>query len=99
MNIVTHFHMCGGSGGAALGFQRGRARVGSVTATAQCLGGIDSDLAACRDFKKIVGVEQACLDLFDRQMYRDFHGKEPPPDWCEVTINDVRRAARGRARR
>lgn len=99
MNNVTFtdFHFCGGSGGAALGMSRSSAKVGSFIATMECLGGIDSDPSACRDFKNLVGVEQSCLDLFDRQMYIDFHGKEPPADWHEVTIEDVRKAAQYRS--
>jgi site-specific DNA-cytosine methylase len=95
MNIITHFHWCGGAGGAALGFQRGRAKVGSVEAQALCLGGIDVDPEACRDFKRLVGTPQLCADLFDRDMYRDFHGCEPPEDWREITLDDVRAASQG----
>ena len=91
MTTFTHFHFCGGAGGAALGMSRSTAKVGSITARARCIGGIDSDPAACRDFKSLVGVEHACMDLFDRQMYVDFHGHEPPADWREVTIEDLRR--------
>ncbi len=93
----THFHFCGGLGGAALGLQRARTEVGGFTGQALCLGGIDSDPGACRDFRRNVGVEQACLDLFDRGMYTDFYGHEPPPDWREVTVADVQRAAQGQA--
>jgi len=67
MTTFTHFHFCGGAGGAALGMSRSSAKVGSITAKARCIGGIDSDPAACRDFKSLLGVEQACMDLFDRQ--------------------------------
>jgi site-specific DNA-cytosine methylase len=99
MNSITftHFHFCGGSGGAALGMSRARAAVGSLVAGAKCLGGIDSDPAACRDFQRIVGAPQACFDLFDRDMYRDFHSTEPPPEWREVDVEDVRQAAQGMA--
>ena len=93
----THFHFCGGSGGAAIGLQRSRAVVGQLAARARCLGGIDSDIAACRDFRQLVGVDQAHLDLFTREQYEAFHEKAPPPGWREVTIDDVRRAAQGEA--
>lgn len=92
---IRHFHFCGGSGGAALGLNMGRATVGNLSTDMICVGGIDSDPGACRDFKRFTGVEQACLDLFDRQSYRDFHGKEPPPGWKEITVDDVRRACIG----
>ena len=61
----THFHFCGGSGGASLGMSRSSAKVGTFTGGAQCIGGVDSDPGACRDFEKLVGVPQRCLDLFD----------------------------------
>lgn len=96
-HVFTHFHFCGGLGGAAEGMQRAAARVNGHTARAVCLGGVDSDPRACRDFKNRVGVEQACIDLFDRQMYEDFHGRPPPPSWHEATVQDIQRAAQGQA--
>ncbi|EXJ13596.1 DNA cytosine methyltransferase [Imhoffiella purpurea] len=90
---IRHFHLFCGLGGGAAGFNRGQARVGSLTARFRCLGGIDSDPAAVRDFSRLAGVPGTCLDLFDRDQYHDWHGQEPPADWREATPEDLRRAA------
>ncbi len=92
---IRHFHLFCGLGGAARGFNRGRARVGNLRARFRCLGGVDVDAAAIRDFNRMAGVAGTVLDLFDREQYRDFHGTEPPEDWREATPEDVRRAAGG----
>lgn len=93
----THFHFCGGSGGAAIGMSQSSARVGNFEGKAECIGGVDNDPAACRDFERLVGVKQACQDLFDRSQYEDFHGKVAPESWREVGVDDIRRAAGGRS--
>lgn len=90
---IRHFHLFCGLGGGAAGFNRGEARVGSMAARFRCLGGIDSDPAAVRDFGRLAGVRGTCLDLFDRDQYRAWHGCEPPPDWREATPADIRCAA------
>lgn len=90
---ITHFHLFCGMGGGALGFNAGGARVGNATATMQCVGGIDSDPDACRDFTRLVGTNATCLDLFDAGQYEAFHGEPPPEGWEEATPADVRRAA------
>jgi site-specific DNA-cytosine methylase len=59
------------------------------------LGGIDSDPASCADFERFTGIQATCLDLFDREQYVAFHGKQPPPEWREATPADVLRAAGG----
>lgn len=94
--ILTHFHFCCGLGGGAKGFNRSRPRVGNVQAEWQCLGGIDVDPAGLADFERLSGVKGTLLDLFTRDQYIRFHGKEPPPGWREATPDDVRRAAGGR---
>lgn len=90
---IRHYHGFCGLGGGAKGFNRGHARVGELNAKFRCIGGYDVDPAACRDFKRNVGIEAACLDLFDRQQYIDFHGHEPPDGWREVTPEDIQRSA------
>lgn len=90
---LTHFHLFAGSGGGALGFNRGEARVGTTTARFRCLGGVDVDAAACRDFTRLVGVPATPLDLFNREQFTAFHGHEPPPSWRETTPQDLQRAA------
>lgn len=89
---ILHGHLFCGIGGGAIGFNRGSARVGNVRAKFTCVGGIDSDAAACRDFKRHVGTTATCLDLFSLEQYQSFHGKMPPPGWTEAQPHDVQRA-------
>lgn len=93
---LYHFHFCCGLGGGAKGFNRSRPRVGNVEAHWECLGGIDVDPAGLRDFAKLAGVPGTLLDLFTRDQYIRFHGKEPPAGWREVYPEDIRRAAGGK---
>lgn len=90
---IRHFHMCGAIGGGAKGFNAGKARVGNLVAKFRCLGSVDVDAAANRDFQRLVGVPATTLDLFDRAQYIAFHGKEPPAGWREATPEDIRAAA------
>ncbi|MCH0850078.1 DNA cytosine methyltransferase [Pseudomonas aeruginosa] len=93
---LYHFHFCCGLGGGAKGFNRARPRVGNVEAQWECLGGIDVDPAGLRDFERLAGVPGTLLDLFTRDQYVRFHGKEPPAGWREATPEDIRRAAQGK---
>ncbi|WP_425318762.1 DNA cytosine methyltransferase [Pseudomonas nitroreducens] len=93
---LYHFHFCCGLGGGAKGFNQARPRVGNVEAEWECLGGIDVDPAGLADFSRLAGVPGTLLDLFTRDQYIRFHGKEPPPGWREATPEDVRRAAQGK---
>ncbi|MCO3229132.1 DNA cytosine methyltransferase [Pseudomonas aeruginosa] len=93
---LYHFHFCCGLGGGGAGFNRARPRVGNVEAEWVCLGGIDVDPAGLRDFERLAGVPGTLLDLFTRDQYIRFHGKEPPAGWREATPEDIRRAAGGR---
>ncbi|RQE78268.1 DNA cytosine methyltransferase [Pseudomonas aeruginosa] len=95
-HTLYHFHFCCGLGGGAAGFNRARPRVGNVEAEWVCLGGIDVDPAGLRDFERLAGVPGTLLDLFTRDQYVRFHGKEPPTGWREATPEDIRRAAGGR---
>lgn len=92
---VRHFHLFAGLGGGARGFNRGEARVGSLTAKFRCVGGIDVDPSAMRDFHRLAGVPGTVLDMFDREQYSAFHGHEPPSDWREATPAEIQRAAGG----
>ena len=91
-HVINHAHLFCGLGGGARGFNRATARVGNLTAEFRCLGGIDVDTAAVRDFERLAGVTGTRLDLFDREQYRAFHGAEPPADWREAGPADVHRA-------
>lgn len=90
---IRHFHLFAGLGGGARGFNRGKARVGQMEAKFRCIGGIDIDRGAMRDFHRLAGVPGTVLDLFDREQYRAFHGEEPAADWREATPADIQRAA------
>ena len=90
---IRHFHLFGAIGGGAKGFMRGKARVGNMTARPRCIGSVDVDAAANRDFKRLVGVDATTLDLFDRDQYVAFHGHQPPAGWREAMPEDIRKAA------
>lgn len=92
---IRHFHLFAGLGGGARGFNRGKARVGNLEARFRCVGGIDVDPAAMRDFQRLAGVPGTVLDMFDREQFTAFHGHEPPADWREATPQDIQRAAGG----
>ncbi|KUZ80121.1 DNA methyltransferase [Burkholderia ubonensis] len=87
------FTMCSGLGGGAKGFQRALSRVGNMTAKWRCIGGIDNDSAACRDFLTLVGVPCTLMDLFTRAQYMAYKEAEPPAGWREATPADIRAAA------
>lgn len=90
---IRHFHLFGAIGGGAKGFMRGKARVGNMVARSRCIGSVDVDPAANRDFKRMVGVEATTLDMFDYAQYVAFHGHQPPAGWREATPEDIRKAA------
>jgi site-specific DNA-cytosine methylase len=90
---IRHLHLFCGLGGGAKGFNRGSARVGNMEAHFRCVGGIDIDAAAIRDFDRMSGAKGTLLDLFDREQYQAFHGVAPPQGWTEATTEDIRRAA------
>jgi site-specific DNA-cytosine methylase len=92
---IRHWHMFVGLGGGARGFNRGKARVGNLQARFRCIGGVDVDPAAVRDFERLAGARGTVLDLFDREQYRAFHGRDPGQDWREATPQDIQRAAGG----
>ncbi|MBV8973181.1 MAG: DNA cytosine methyltransferase [Sphingomonadaceae bacterium] len=92
---IRHFHLFCGLGGGAAGFNRGSARVGNMVARFRCIGGVDVDPAGIRDFGRLAGVPGTVIDLFDRDQYRAFHGREPGPDWREATPADIANAAGG----
>jgi site-specific DNA-cytosine methylase len=92
---IRHFHVFAGLGGGAKGFNHGEARVGQIQARFRCVGGIDVDAAAMRDFQRLAGVPGSVLDLFDREQYKAFNGTEPPASWREATPQDFQRAAGG----
>lgn len=92
---IRHFHLFCGLGAGAKGFNKAQPRVGNLQAKFRCLGGIDVDPAAVRDFQRLTGVPGTLMDLFDRDQYRDFHDQDPPAGWAEATPADIQRAAGG----
>jgi site-specific DNA-cytosine methylase len=89
----------GGGGGGKRGFRNAK----NPTARFRVIGSIDNDPAACRDFERLVGVPQACLDLFTTEQWIAFHSEydkqgvmtkraELPEGWAEVTIPQFRAA-------
>lgn len=92
-NEIKHFHLFCGLGGGAAGFNKGHSRVGNCEAVFRCIGGVDSDAAAIRDFATLSGVPGTLLDMFSRDQYLAFHGKEPDPGWIEATTEDIQQAA------
>ncbi len=88
-----HFHFCCGLGGGAKGFNRAKSVVGNMLGTWECIGGVDVDPVGLRDFERLAGVPGTQMDLFTRDQYIRFHGKEPPVGWSEATPEDIRRAA------
>lgn len=59
---VTHFHVCGGLGSGAAGFNDADPSIGPVRGKMVCVGGVDVDAGRCREFKMMTGVAQACLE-------------------------------------
>lgn len=94
-HVLKHFHLCCGLGGGAKGFNKSKPIVGNMQAEWRCIGGVDVDPAGLADFERLSGVKGTLLDLFTRDQYTRFHGKEPPPGWREATPEDIRRAAGG----
>lgn len=92
---IRHFHLFAGLGGGAAGFNRANVRVGSMEGRFRCIGGVDVDAAAVRDFSRLAGVPGTVLDLFDREQYVAFHGQEPPAGWKPAGPDAIRRAAGG----
>lgn len=92
---IRYFCLFGAIGGQAKGFKRARPKVGGMRGFFRCLGSVDVDAAANRDFQRLIGVPATTLDLFDREQYVAFHGRQPPPEWREATPQDIQRAAGG----
>jgi len=91
----SHFCLFAGGGGLSYGLSKGHARVGTATARLRCIGGVDSDPYAVRDFTKLTGTKGTCLDLFDEYDYEKFHGQPPPMFWQKATAENILAAANG----
>ena len=88
-------HLCCGIGGGALGFQNATMEwktglIGTeMQGSFETLAGIDVDPAGLKDFERLTGARGILMDLFSRQQFIDFHGKEPDVDWSEVHPQDL----------
>lgn len=92
---IRHFHLFCGLGGGAKGFNKASPRVGNMVGKFRCVGGVDVNAPAIRDFERLTGTRGTVLDLFDRSQFTDFHGMEPPAGWREAGPADIRSAAGG----
>lgn len=88
-------HLFAGIGGGTLGFQQAIGEWKGLKGQFRTLVGIDVDPKACEDYEYITGSKAVCMDLFERRDYIDFHGHEPPPEWREVTPEDILAACGG----
>lgn len=82
-------HLFCGIGGAALGFQDARAEYKGMVGRFRTLTGIDCDPESCVDFENITGAPAVQMDLFSKNDYILFHGKQPPEGWQEATSDDL----------
>ncbi len=89
MNLYT-VNFCCGVGGQDLGLDESGYTYKGITGKFHTLYGIDNDPVACRNFERITGNRAACIDLFSREQYIMFHGKEPGPEWEELTPGRIR---------
>lgn len=85
-------HLFCGIGAGAAGFNDANPRVHGMSGRFVCAGGVDVDPGAIENFDQIAGAKGTVMDLFDREQYVAFHGKEPPAGWREATPADIRRA-------
>ena len=95
VNEYKALHLFCGIGGAALGFQEARTEYKGMLGQFRTLAGIDCDPEACQDFKALTGASAVQMDLFSRDDYTAFHGKEPPENWTEVRPIDLLETTRG----
>lgn len=76
----------GGIGGFSTGAIRAKVEYGGQIYKYKLLVSIDCDPVACRNHDIVTGEQTSLvMDLFSRQQYIDFHGKEPSSDWQEIT--------------
>lgn len=97
MSSYKVLYLFAGIGGGALGFQEATEEYKGVRGQYETLVGIDCDPDACEDFRNLTGAPAVQMDLFERRDYVVFHGKQPPPEWQEITPEDIREVCNGQA--
>ncbi len=88
--VFKTLQLFGGIGGGSLGFSYARGEYKGAVGQFENILSIDADPQVCRDYERITGSPAACMDLFSREQYINFHGHEPQEDWREVTPADIR---------
>ncbi|HEX2925052.1 MAG TPA: DNA cytosine methyltransferase [Ruminiclostridium sp.] len=81
---------CCGIGGQTLGLKQSKNEYKGVSGGFEMLAGYDNDPVVCKNYELITGSKAVCADLFTREQYILFHGKEPGPEWEELTAAKVR---------
>lgn len=90
---MTTAVLFGGTGGFSTGAKRPTIEYGGKIFKTKLLCSIDYDPVACLNHDKITGGNEAVvMDLFTRQQYIDWHGKEPPEEWREAEPWDLWKA-------
>lgn len=82
-------HLFCGIGAGARGFNEANPRAAGMSARFVCAGGVDNDAGAVRNFERLTGTRGTVLDLFSREQFTQFHGREPGPDWREASPQDI----------
>src|SRR3546814_16775467 len=67
---------------------RSTPRVANIVGRYKCIGGIDVDAGAMRNYQKMTGHPGTVLDLFSLEQYRAWNDNDPPPGWKEATPLD-----------
>src|SRR3546814_1958230 len=62
--IITHAHLFCGIGVGAKGFNKATPRVANIVGRYKCIGGIDVDAGAMRNYQKMTGHPGTVLDIF-----------------------------------
>lgn len=81
---------CCGVGGQTLGLEQSENEYKGITGRFKMLAGYDNDPVACKNYERVTGGKAVCEDLFTREQFILFHGKEPPPEWEELKASKVR---------
>jgi site-specific DNA-cytosine methylase len=89
MELYT-VNFCCGIGGQDLGFEQSEHEYKGIKGKFKTLVGYDVDPVACKNFEINTGNRAICADLFTREQYILFHGKEPGPEWEELTAIKIR---------